>query len=469
MDEIVTVAIERLLATSIHTAVLASLVWIIGRCMPRLAPSSLCWLWWLVSLHAIVSLIAGPLELPWLPQATHAPSTSALPASVTELFATGPVVPAWQYIFATLWCCGLLVMLAAGLRTWLYSRRLLANALPCIEPAVLKAAENAARLSRLRKPPRVMLSQRIDSPMLVGHLHPALLLPTRFPMDDQDLQMVLAHELAHLSRGDLWLAVVPALARLLLFFHPSIHLAAREYDIAREAACDAEALSAGDDARQAYGQLLLRLGTAPGQAGLPMASSTFRSLSRRLVLLQPGAYSSRIASTFAIALVLACAVPFRLVEAAAAPEPATRVSDPDDTGQWLAEQTRVWGQRMEEAERRLAEFAQEQRPLSQAELEQRMAELDREREVIRAERARLVERLEQARRSSRPAIESNPTESLAIEATAGNRIPELLQLRQRLTELLLRYNEKHPEVIALRKEISRLLQEQGGVPLPPAR
>jgi len=99
--------------------------------------------------------------------------------------------------------------------------------------------------------------------------------------------MALAHELAHLRRGDLWLGWVPAIAQRLFFFHPLVAWAMREYALHREVACDAQAVQQHHAAPQDYGRLLLRLGIVhPMHAGLAGASPTFENLKRRLIMLQ---------------------------------------------------------------------------------------------------------------------------------------------------------------------------------------
>jgi len=76
--------------------------------------------------------------------------------------------------------------------------------------------------------------------------------------------MALAHEMAHVARGDLWLGLVPSLARRVFFFHPAAWIAEREYAIAREAACDDAVLGHRGADAFAYGRLLLRLATPRG-------------------------------------------------------------------------------------------------------------------------------------------------------------------------------------------------------------
>ncbi|WP_218185535.1 M56 family metallopeptidase, partial [Stenotrophomonas pictorum] len=179
------------------------------------------------------------------------------------------------------------------------------------------ALQLAAAAHGLRRAPRLMLSTAIDSPQLIGPWHPVLLLPARGlqRMDDDQLDMALTHELVHLQRRDLWLGLVPALAQHLFFFHPLVHLAAREYGIAREAAVDAAVVAGNRHCRHHYGRLLLQLGVAPRPgAGLASASPSFLSLKRRLLMLQDTPSFPRAGAVLILAVVALVGVaPLRLV------------------------------------------------------------------------------------------------------------------------------------------------------------
>jgi hypothetical protein len=130
------------------------------------------------------------------------------------------------------------------------------------------------------------VSPEVDSPQVVGLWRPTILLPLEERLSDEDLDLALMHELAHVRRGDLVLGWIPALARALFFFHPLVHLAVREYALCREAACDALVVSRGGTVAKTYGRLLLRLGVAPHpHHALPGASPTFHTLKRRLLML----------------------------------------------------------------------------------------------------------------------------------------------------------------------------------------
>ena len=133
--------------------------------------------------------------------------------------------------------------------------------------------------------------------MVTGLFTPVVLLPrARFDaLPDVHQRMAICHELVHLRRGDLWLGCVPALAERLFFFHPLAHVAAREYLLAREAACDAAVLRAMDATPQDYGRLLLALGVSPLRAGFAASSTSrsFSSLKRRIGMLNHTTPSAR--------------------------------------------------------------------------------------------------------------------------------------------------------------------------------
>jgi len=57
-------------------------------------------------------------------------------------------------------------------------------------------------------------------------------------LDDEELEVVLAHELAHLKRGDSWSTLLARLVRDVMFFNPLAHWIHRALGLLREEACD---------------------------------------------------------------------------------------------------------------------------------------------------------------------------------------------------------------------------------------
>lgn len=330
--------LDRLVWTSIQAAALIGAVWLLCRWLPRWSPAMRCLLWWLVGLQLMLGLALGrPLELPLLapsvdttalsgelPQehgiAIHTAVTGspfqAAPMPVAAAKTEAPARPwPWRETLASLWLLAMALQVVAALREWRETRAVIRAAEPVRDAALRAQCIEQARALGLRRCPELRCSEVIVSPQVTGLWRPVVLLPKEHTLDAEDCAMALAHELAHLRRGDLWLGWVPALAQRAFFFHPLARWAMREYAFHREAACDAQVLDRSSAQPQDYGRLLLRLGVAfPVHAGLAGASPTFQNLKRRLTLLQQtDRVPPRLGAWLLVALVaLAGALPYRV-------------------------------------------------------------------------------------------------------------------------------------------------------------
>ena len=199
-------------------------------------------------------------------------STAARPVTVVTVAAAAPARVAsgaplpWRQVGVGLllvaWGLGIAWQMRGHLHAWSSVRRIRSRALPLRHPEMEEAVRELAARAGLRRVPRLLVSEEVTSPMATGLLSPVVVLPARAVrrLDTDALQMALAHELAHFLRRDLWLGWVPAVAEIVLFFHPLVRKAAREYALAREEACDAEALHLTGAEPGDYGQLLLTFG-----------------------------------------------------------------------------------------------------------------------------------------------------------------------------------------------------------------
>lgn len=346
----------RLAWATLQSLPLAALVWALCRWLPRLGANARCWLWWLVSLQLVIGLCwPSPLRLALLPAAQPAPivamappvtlhatiaPTAALPlpevsvdttAPATDAPVTGraPAWMAWALWFA--WLAGVLAMSMRSLADWRVTRARLRASTDGLPPALAAQYHELTTRLGLRRAPVLRLSEGLDSPQLAGLWTPALLMPAQLlpRMTPAAIEMALHHELVHWQRRDLFWGWVPALAQHLFFFHPVAHLAAREYGLAREAACDAAVLTGDRHAPQDYGRLLLQFGVAPrAVAVVGAASPSFVLLKRRLTMLQSRSAPWRASAFVLVAAVAAIGVlPYRVV--ASAPEdidPAERAN-----------------------------------------------------------------------------------------------------------------------------------------------
>ncbi len=211
--------------------------------------------------------------------------------------------------------------------------------------------ELAARLG-LRH--RVLLreSDELSSAATVGVVRPVVLLPSVWrTWSRQELEAVLAHELAHIRRGDFlrWLAA--QLGLVLHYYHPLVHWLAARVRLEQELAADELAVEAFQD-RVGYLDALARLMLDRPVRAVPLAARTFlpngHSFLRRIEMLRhpcPGR-SSPWRRLAAGGLVLAAALlvsGLRHSESAAPAEPHTatvRQAQPPSSARAQAPATR---------------------------------------------------------------------------------------------------------------------------------
>jgi beta-lactamase regulating signal transducer with metallopeptidase domain len=129
-----------------------------------------------------------------------------------------------------------------------------------VPKAVLRQAEILCQALHIRAP-GIYSCRCISEAIATGLVRPAILFPlawlSELPADM--VEAVLAHELAHLRRFDLWVNVVQRLVEALLFYHPAVWWLSRKVRIERELCCDEIAVGLTKD-RLRYAETLQRVG-----------------------------------------------------------------------------------------------------------------------------------------------------------------------------------------------------------------
>lgn len=165
-----------------------------------------------------------------------------------------------------------LVWLAGGVLTalrmawwWLRWRR--ARRLGPAPPEFVALVDDVAVAMGVRSP-AVALDATLPAPVVTGLVRPRLLWPARLlgALPEARTRAVVAHELAHLRRGDLWSGVVELVAGVVWWWYPGWHLVRRRMKDAAERACDAAVVRRFPEARRAYAEALLDV-AAHGAAG----------------------------------------------------------------------------------------------------------------------------------------------------------------------------------------------------------
>ena len=139
--------------------------------------------------------------------------------------------------------------------------------------APIEQAQGALRLRRL---PDIRLSDSVSGPMVTGVSRPLIFLPhdfeTRF--NEQQQVFALVHEMAHIKRGDLWVALATLSFRALFWPNPLVHFAAHKMRVDQEAACDASvvATTGGEAATHSYAETLVHAAKSahPSRPNVPL-------------------------------------------------------------------------------------------------------------------------------------------------------------------------------------------------------
>jgi len=154
-----------------------------------------------------------------------------------------------------------------------------------------EAMERARRRLGLKREVRLVLAQGPHGPGLWHARRPSIVLPEELAgrLDDEELEAVMLHELAHAERRDNLAALFQAAVCCVFWFHPLTWLVGRRLLEERERACDERVLEAGGaPASYASGILkVVRLGLGWKAAGASGATDG-TNLRRRIEMIMSG-------------------------------------------------------------------------------------------------------------------------------------------------------------------------------------
>lgn len=260
---------------------------------------------WLAASESSLSVATTPATLDPLPRATGSDVPVESAWTISPLFAVPqPLLFVWLAVTALL-----VVRLGRRCSFALALKR------DSMEPYPELAKEldeweyrlESARLARTR------VTERMRSPVAIGWVHPAVLLPEGCDqrLGWEDVELLWRHEQAHLSRRDDWTQLVAEGLCAVMWFHPAIYWIRRELNREREMACDEAVLNGGVEA-SSYARALGRWAEQATMGGLPVGTmgigeSESQIIRRIEMLLSPSRIfrSSETGWTFAAGLTTA--------------------------------------------------------------------------------------------------------------------------------------------------------------------
>jgi len=162
-------------------------------------------------------------------------------------------------LLTSLWGLGVIVLL---LRTIYVNFGALSHAKklrPLVDGAVLNLLENCKSELQVYVPVSVVITDKVQSPALLGFIRPRLLLPkhTLDALTPMELRHVFLHELAHVKRLDIFCNWTITFLQILHWFNPILWFAFNRMRADLKIACDSLMLSTPVFQRSTSGKYFL--------------------------------------------------------------------------------------------------------------------------------------------------------------------------------------------------------------------
>ena len=179
--------------------------------------------------------------------------------NLSEKKASAPFRYPWLSA-AVLYVAGVTILLVPIFMGRLRVRRWIDDGAPVLDERVIDICYELSTRSGIHRPIMAVESKNASVPFTMRFFHPVIVLPEGFSnsLTDTELRAVLAHETAHILRGDSVIGIAAVFIRSLFFFHPGVWWIAREIAILAEHACDDLALEVAETPIS-YARLVTRI------------------------------------------------------------------------------------------------------------------------------------------------------------------------------------------------------------------
>lgn len=194
-------------------------------------------------------------------------SDAAIPSATGTLSQNG-----WEYLNARIlapllpfaagaWLIGVVIFSVRLICEWFSLHALKKDALQVLDGLWFEQLQSLCENFGLKTNIRLAYSERIDSPILIGIFKPMILLPMSLlsGFSPNEIEVILAHELAHIRRYDYLANLVQLSVETLLFYHPLVWWVSRSIRRDREFICDDELVDRHGTDRLLYAKVLLHL------------------------------------------------------------------------------------------------------------------------------------------------------------------------------------------------------------------
>jgi beta-lactamase regulating signal transducer with metallopeptidase domain len=203
------------------------------------------------------------------------------PASVLD------VVQEHSSSIALVWLLGVVALATKLTVSWNRARALTSsgvNAAPSEHQLMIQRLSERLGIGRSVA---LLESLAVEVPSVVGFLKPVILVPAASlsGLSPRQLELILAHELAHIRRHDFLVNMLQSVAETLLFYHPAAWWVSKQIRIERENCCDDLAVAVcGNALEYARALTLLEELRSPSSVAVAASGGSLLGRVKRLVL-----------------------------------------------------------------------------------------------------------------------------------------------------------------------------------------
>ncbi|MBN1806320.1 MAG: M48 family metalloprotease [Sedimentisphaerales bacterium] len=280
--------------------ILAILLGILRKSTANLRYIFACLALGLIVLLPVITIQLVPVSKPLtMAQSESAPVPTALPVIEmpepenivkvkpyqSEIVTEIPSIPFKQRVIDTLepalpyivsgWLIGVFGLSIWHLGGWTQLQRLKRRMVKQVDSSLQNKLKVLARKLKVKQTVRLMESALVQIPTVVGWLKPVILLPASAitGLNTEQLEAIIAHELAHIKRLDYLFNILQTIVEILGFYHPAVWWISYKIRSERENCCDdmavsisgdrvsyAGALASMEEIRAAHGKLAVAAG-----------------------------------------------------------------------------------------------------------------------------------------------------------------------------------------------------------------
>lgn len=143
-------------------------------------------------------------------------------------------------LLTAIYVAGVAVMTIKLTMDLLQLRQIRRKLVSSIDPIWEKHLEKLMLQLQLSKKVKLLISQHVQVPVMIGFIKPLIILPVIMfnNLTAEQLEAILLHELAHIKRNDYLLNIFQSVVETILFFNPFVWLISKSIRIEREHCCD---------------------------------------------------------------------------------------------------------------------------------------------------------------------------------------------------------------------------------------